>query len=210
MTEALDPDRTFALTHVPGVIRPAVEAVFALDVRLGTIVASTTQPMVGQMRMTWWHEALTTLNAGEERGEPVLDALAGSVIGHQGIDGAMLARLVEGWEVLLDPLPLGEEALATYADARGTALFGLVAALLGQQSGGGHAGRGWALADFAWRCSDVETAAGARALAGDAMDGARLGDLPRPLRILTRLAVADIRHGAPVPRSFWRLLTVIR
>lgn len=209
MTDTLDPDRAFALTHVPQAARSAVQALFTLDVRLGSIVATTTQPMVGQMRMTWWHEALTTLKPGEQRGEPVLDALAASVLDRGNIDGAVLARLVEGWEVLLDPLPLGEDALATYADARGAALFRLVATALGQPSDTG-AGEGWALADFALRCSDRGTASRARAMAGQALNSARMGDLPRPLRILARLAAADVRHGASVPRSFWRLLTVIR
>lgn len=210
MTETLDPDRAFALTHVPSPAKPAVEALFALDVRLGTIVATTTQPMVGQMRMTWWHEALSGLAAGDQRGEPVLDALAATVVGNAGIDGAMLARLVEGWEVLLDPLPLDEAALATYAEARGAALFALVAHVLGQPSEGA-AGRSWVLADFAWRCSDAETAGRARGMAAETLrSGPEVATLPRALRILARLAAADVRNGAPVPRTFWRLLTTIR
>jgi hypothetical protein len=121
----------------------------------------------------------------------------------------MLARLIEGWEVLLDPLPLGAEALSTYADARGAALFGLIARALGGQSDDG-AGRGWALADFAWRCSDAGTATRARDLAATALSSAKQGKLPRPLRILARLALSDVRNGAPVPRTFWRLLSAIR
>lgn len=210
MTDTLDPDRAFALTHVPPGAKPAVEALFALDVRLGAIVATTTQPMVGQMRMTWWHEALSGLNAGDERGEPVLDALAASVVGKAGIDGTMLARLVEGWEVLLDPLPLDDDTLATYADARGGALFALVARAVGQHTDGA-AGAGWALADFAWRCSDADTAMRARRMAGERLgDTRQVGALPRSLRILARLARADVANGAPLPRTFWRLLTAIR
>lgn len=206
----LDPDRAFALTHVSQGAKPAVEALFALDARLGAIVATTTQPMVGQMRMTWWHEALSGLSAGDQRGEPVLDALAESVIGNGGIDGTMLARLVEGWEILLDPLPLDNDLLATFAEARGAALFALVARALGQVSDG-TAGKGWALADFAWRCSDADTAARARTLAVESLgDKRRIADLPRPLRILARLASADVQNGAPLPRTFWRLLISIR
>jgi phytoene synthase len=209
VTEALDFDRAFALTHVPHDAKPAIEALFALDARLGTIVATTTQPMVGQMRMTWWHEAVSGLKAGDERGEPVLDALAAHILGHAGIDGAALAGLIDGWEVLLDPLPLGENVLATYADARGGTLFSLVARVLGKPIDV-VAGRGWALADFAWHCSDAATATRARMMANDMLTSARMSDLPRPLRALARLARADVRHGAPERRSFWRLSASIR
>ena len=209
MTDLFDDDRNFALLHAPFPARAAISALWTLDQRLGAIVAGTTQPMVGQMRMTWWHEALTTLKTDGRRGEPVLDALADNVLGRMGIDGVALARLVEGWEVMLDPLPLGTDLLATYADARGSALFSLTARLLGRTSDDA-AGRGWALADFAGRCSDPETATRARAMAAEAFAAASIGRLPRPLRILARLAAGDIRRGAPIPRTFWRLVASIR
>ncbi|MEP6786345.1 MAG: squalene/phytoene synthase family protein [Sphingomonadales bacterium] len=205
----LDPDRAFALTHVPHAVRPALAALWALDQRLGSIVVSTTQPMVGQMRMTWWHEALTTLQAGVQRGEPILDALAEHVVGSHDIAGPVLARLVEGWEVLLDPLPFEEDVLQTYGEARGDRLFTLSAQMLGQSCDNG-AGRGWALTDFALRCSDPGTGKRAGMLARQALAKARIGRLPRALRVLARFASNDLRHGVPVPRTFWRLIASIR
>ena len=194
---------------MPHPARPAVAALFALDQRLGAIVATTTQPMVGQLRMTWWHDALTTLKPGDRRGEPVLDALAAHVLTPGDGGGPMLARLVEGWEGLLDPPPLADDVLAAHGDARGAALFSLVARAMGGTSDDA-AGRGWALADYARRSADADTAARARTMAADAFAAARIATLPRPLRALARLAGHDVRGGGGARRSLMRLIASIR
>lgn len=200
----VDPDRRFALLHVSKRAREAVHALWALDETLGQIVAGTRDLFVGQMRLTWWHEALTTLEPGARRGQPVLDALAST----KTLNCTALARLVEGWEALLEPLPLIDDALLDHAVRRGATLFAQVATAVG----GGQApqqGEAWALADLAKRCSDVATADRAWALAQ-----ARAGPLPtglaRPLRILARLARADIERRGHADRTAWTMLKAMR
>ena len=194
-----DADRAFALVHVPAVVRARVATLWQLDARLGAIVAATTQPMVGQLRLTWWHEALTALPDAPV-GEPLLAALTDVVAA--GIAGHELARLVEGWEVLLDPLPLPDDVLLAYAGARGATVFALTSRLMGGIVSD-TVGTGWALADFARRCSDVETAARSFVLARERLD--RIAG-PRALRVLARLARADAAAGKLLPRRWWRLL----
>ena len=194
----IDPDREFALVHVPQHKRDAIAALWALDEALGRIVSSTSQPMIGQMRLTWWHDAML----GGQGGEPVLAALAEHV--HPlGIDGAALLPLVEGWEMLLDPLPLSAAALETHARTRGDRLFALSARAIGCRVATGLGG-GWALVDFARRCSDPATASRAFLLARPRLRN--LNRLPRPLRILARLAAADACAGKWTARTRWRLL----
>lgn len=200
LPDLVDPDRRFALLHVPLANRLAVHAVWAFDETLGRIVAGTRDAFVGQMRLTWWHEAVTTLKPGKRRGEPVLDALAGQ----ETIDTAILGRIVEGWEALLDPLPLDADALLEYAARRGGGVFDYVAGI----SGGTlvpAVGQGWALIDFAKRCSDPATAACAWSLAGERLRASPAG-LARPLRILARLARADSEAQGQAARTRWRLL----
>lgn len=197
-------DRAFALSHVPAALRPGVEVLWALDATLGRIPGSTTQPMVGQMRLTWWYEALTSIEPGVLRGQPELDALAMHVVtADSGIDGAALARLVEGWEALLDPLPLPDETLRDYASGRAQ-LFALSARLLGGAADE-TAGAGWALADFGAHCSDAATATRALEMAGAHLDSIVAKSLPRPLRILVRLARHDVAAGKTMPRTRWML-----
>jgi phytoene synthase len=196
-----DPERALALNYVPKLQRPAVLALWQLDETLGRVVASTTEPMIGQMRLTWWHERLSALDAGERAAEPLLGKLAEHVLPH-GVTGVELAGLIEGWEAVLDPLPLDETALATFAERRGGVLFQLSGTLLGGAMAG-SAGKSWALVDFATRCSDRITAERSVVLARTDITVDR--KLPKPLRILARLARAklnrrDTEIGQPLHR----------
>lgn len=200
LPDLVDPDRQFALLHVAPGDRAAVAAVWALDETLGAIVARARDLFVGQMRLSWWREALSTMGeASVPRGQPILDALAAT-----RVDASRLTAIVEGWEALLDPLPLPDDALLTYAAARGATIFEQIARIT-SDSPANTAGEGWALADFARRCSDVDTAARAWTMAS-----ARLTPLPRALpralRILARLAQADVAARGLTRRTRWRLL----
>jgi phytoene synthase len=203
-----DPERALALAYAPAAARPALALLWALDEQLGAIVASTTQPAVGQMRLTWWHDALAGLRAGPPPAEPLLRALAGE----DRLDPLALLPLIDGWEALLDPLPLAGESVALHGEARGGTLFAAAAALLGAAEDAAlrrarDAGRLWALADLVHRVSDRETAIRARAAAAPLI-GAQAGAWPRrlrPLGLLACLARRDLalppgrprRQGAP-------------
>jgi phytoene synthase len=179
-----DPERALSLAYASGHVRPALALLWRLDEQLGTIVARTDNPAVGQMRLTWWHDALRTARMMR----PV-DPLLAELAEERAIDLPALLPLIDGWEELLEPLPLSDEALARYADARGGTLFNVAAGLFG---GGyaGNAGRLWALVDLAFRVSDRVTAERALALAQDARE-----PLPKPLAILAALARHDRRRG---------------
>ena len=199
MIDLIDPDRVFALGHVPARHRAAVAAVWALDEQLGQIIASTTQPMVGQMRLLWWREAL------EKRvpGHPLLAEMTAAF--DFGIEAEALGGLIDGWEELLEPLPLDEARLAAFAEARGGALFALTARICGVASAPG-AGAGWALADFGLRCSDEVTSSRALAIASRLLGEVDLKKLPRALRILVRFSKQDVESGVKKTRTPWKLL----
>lgn len=188
-----DVERALSLAYAPAAKRRALGLLWRLDEQLGSIVARADNPAVGQMRLTWWHEALRT--ARETRPvDPLLLALAEE----RAIELDPLLPLIDGWEVLLDALPLVPEALAQFAELRGGTLFKSVADVLGVAHGPIEpAGRLWALTDLAHRISDRETALRALALAQSVS-----GRLPRPLAVLTALARwdrsnAERRQGSP-------------
>ncbi|GAO38623.1 hypothetical protein SCH01S_16_01420 [Sphingomonas changbaiensis NBRC 104936] len=188
-----DPERALALAYAPSSRRPALAALWALDEQLGAIVARTENPAVGQMRLTWWHDALQSLGTAAPV-DPVLVALADA----SAIEPTSLLPLIDGWEALLDPLPLPEDSLATYAAARGGTLFGVAAKLLGgAPDAAERAGRLWALVDLAFRISDRTTAERALALASAYAMPERL---PKALAVLTALAGRDLRRGLDLPR----------
>jgi 15-cis-phytoene synthase len=170
-----------ALAYAPSKCREALSALWALDAALGRVVATTTEPLIGQMRLTWWHERLIALDAGEVPAEPVIAALA-DVVQNYDVTGQALAGLVDGWETLLEPLPLGDDDLRNFATKRGDRLFALSAMILGSTVGNGL-GAGWALIDFAAHCSDPITRERAWSLFKAMPIRA-----PKPLRILARIA----------------------
>lgn len=181
-----DPERLLSLSYAPARVREGLAALWCLDERLGAAIVRAEQPALAQMRLTWWHDALADL-ATVGQVDPVLVALART----PGIDGRSLLALFDAWDILLEPLPLSDDALAAFAEARGATLFRAAGRLLGTENPAvEEAGRLWALVDLAFGVSDRETAA--RALALAPVVRARL---PRPLAVLAALAARDKARG---------------
>jgi phytoene synthase len=151
----LDPDRKLALAYVPAAARPAVEALWRLDANFGAILATGTQPLVSQLRLAWWREALERLDQAPPPAEPLLQALAAHVL--PTVTGAELAAMEEGWLILLSDEALSEDEQARYAELRGGQLFACTARLLGDEGFPVRpAGQLWALADLARHSRRVE------------------------------------------------------
>lgn len=209
ITTAREAERALAVGYAPAAARSALAALLALDRRLGDLIAGNREPMVAQMRLTWWHEALTRLDAAPPPAEPMLAELAHEVL-PRGVSGAGLAAMIDGWEALLDD-PIDEAALATFAAKRGAALFAMGAHLLGASRPDLTAmGEGWALADLAGRSGDRAVADRAAAMASARLGHGSDGPWSRALRPLGALAVlarADLA-GVPAgsPRRVARLL----
>ncbi|WP_375391396.1 squalene/phytoene synthase family protein [uncultured Sphingomonas sp.] len=205
-----DPERDLALHYAPAAARAGLAALFALDARLGAIVRTTTDVMVGQLRLTWWFEALERLDSAPPPAEPVLTALAAHVL-PAGASGAALAGMVAGWEALLDGERLDEHALATFGRERGGRLFTAAAAVLGGDDPRvAGLGEGWALADLAAHWREGETRATASRLArtrlAESFGRPWAGEL-RALGALGLLARSDLAGGrAAAPGRVGRLL----
>jgi 15-cis-phytoene synthase len=192
-------ERRLVLSYAPAPARAALAALLALDDQLAVVVRTTRAPLVGQMRLTWWHDALAALDGAPPPAEPVLAALAAHVL-PRGVAGAALAPLVEGWEALLEET-LGAAELETHAAARGARLFAAAAAVLGVAPVAG-AGEGWALADLARHLSAPGEAAAARIAAEAALAAAFARGWPLRARalgalaLLARLDLAGVRSPA--------------
>lgn len=176
-------ERRIVLSYLPATARMRVHALLALDDRLGTIVAVARDPLIGQMRLAWWHDALCALDSAPSPAEPILKGIQAEVLPH-GVSGRSLAQLVDGWEALLAVENDPDRMLTRYAADRGTILFLAGAALLGvSDSRLADIGQGWALAE-AYR----RTGRGRR----EAL--AQLSDLmahrwPKELRALSAMAL---------------------
>ncbi len=202
-----DPERALALSYAPRQQRAGLAALWVLDETLGAILRGGRDAMVSQLRFTWWHEALSRLDDAPPPALPLLQQLAQAVL-PCGVSGAELARMIDGWEVLLDPDPISDDALGAFAGARGGVLFAAAGVVLSgseraEEAAEEAAGQGWALVDLARHSSDPALAARALALAATVLDGAvalRWHRAARPLGMLAHLAAVDARAGI-VPLS---------
>lgn len=180
-----DRDRWLATQYAPAGLRPALFAVHALDLEFAKVAATTTEAMLGEIRLAWWRERLVGLDAGDVPAQPVLRALAGTVL-PRGVAGATLAGFEDGW------LALAAGDIARHVTLRGSALGGALAALGGADPAVGAAlGTAWA--------------AGEAARAGHDVAAGQMNRAPPKLRWLAGLAALGVRDVAkkqpPEPRA---------
>jgi phytoene synthase len=194
------------LSYASATGRAGLAALLALDDMLAGALRTVREPMAAQMRMTWWHDALSRLSDAPLLAEPVLQALARDVI-PRGVTGTELTRIVEGWEELLEPDDLDEAALMRFAAGRG-AVFVLAGQVLGVEGPLLEAGQGWALADLARHSRDAGHAA---ALASPLLEVAgkhRWSRKGRALGAMVHLArIGDAGPGARTARALWHRTT---
>ena len=209
----LDPDRRLAIVHVAAARRPAVAALWRLDVTLGSVLARGRDPMVSRIRLAWWREALERLDRDPPPPEPLLQALARDLL-PAGVSGAELAKMEEGWCPLLEAGPLGAATLAGYAADRGGRLFRLTARLLGgDEPAVDAAGEAWALVDLARRSADAVEAEAALAAAWRRRLPSSWPARLRPLGMLAQLARRDMERpasGFEPPGAPARMLRMLR
>ncbi|HEY0629488.1 MAG TPA: squalene/phytoene synthase family protein [Sphingomicrobium sp.] len=183
-------DRDLVRLYWPAVLRPAFDALFAIDDALADVVTSSTQPALGAIRLAWWREALERLDTNPPPSEPRLQAAAAELLS-RGVTGAMLAELEDGWATLLDEQPdVGR------IGKRGAKLFAIAAILLGAEDGRlDAAGRLYAyelvkrrqLAPVHYPTDELHSLA-----------GHRFRRRLRPLTALARLAARDVKQAPAI------------
>ncbi len=188
---ARDRDRYLSVLYAPAAMRPALMALWGLDLELAAVVAGTTDIMIGEIRLAWWREALLGLDEGRVPAQPLLGLLATAVL-PRGVSGAMLAGLEDRWMGLIGTVEVPAAHIAGGGD-----LFAMAAMVLCSDTGlAQRLGHAWSVGDKF------------------------VGIVPPPLRPmlgLQRLAARDAaRARAGKPREIrgsagrqWRLLVAV-
>lgn len=196
----VSPDKQLAFAYMPARERAAVKALFEIDAAMGDVVRTTSEPLLGAIRLAWWRERLEEIDGqAVAPAEPRLQ-LAERELLPRGVSGAELAGLEAGWLRLFDPFPWGSD-VSEAIWSRGNLLFGLAARLLGYSDERIQAAGGlWGLVDAARHCSDAasrEILLGQARTFGRGLRGARFAGPLRPLSMLAALALRDCRRGEP-------------
>ena len=132
-------DRDLVRLYWPVALRPAFDALFTLEDTLLEVVATSTQPALGAIRLAWWRDALERLDHAPPPPEPRLTVCALELLSH-GVSGAQLAAIADGYSTLFDEAP----DLNRLRSA-GAALFDCAARMVGgedrllKSAGGLHA-----------------------------------------------------------------------
>ncbi len=130
--EQVDPDRWLAARLVEdAAARDELLALYALNDELARVAAIVREPMMGEMRLAWWSEALDAAAEGRGgRGHPVLEALAPALATGR-LPREPLERMVEARSCDLHRVPFADEpALVRWLDGTAGALMSAAAVLL--------------------------------------------------------------------------------
>lgn len=119
----LDYDRYLACLYAAPDDRLPLLALHSFHAELGRIRESVSEPMLGEIRLTWWREAIESIADGKVRAHPVIQALAPSLqekrLSEDALFGMIDARVAD----LYEEAPVNEAAMRAYAQATGGALM---------------------------------------------------------------------------------------
>ena len=130
IVRASDPDRYIAALFAPAAKRAHLFALYALNHELGHVGEAVREPMMAEIRLQWWRDALAEARAGKPRGHEVLRGMAkafaasGSPLG--SLDAMIDARALDAGSEMFTDIA----ALETYADETSGNLMRLGAAIL--------------------------------------------------------------------------------
>ena len=149
LVRRVDPDRWLASRYIADAeARADVIALYALNYELSRAAEVASQPLIGEMRLAWWREALEEIyELRTVRRHPTAAAMADAVR-RRGLDRADLEALIDGRLRELHPWPLGEDEVLDYLDATAGCLMTLAARVLSGEMPPDlrPAGRAWGLA----------------------------------------------------------------
>jgi phytoene synthase len=142
MTEALSPlaadlrhhdrDRYQTALFAPADRQPALFALYAFNYEVARIREVVREPMLGQIRLQWWRDALDEIYAGEKPRhhdvvEPLAEAIRTHHLSHAHFDALLDARMQD---IDAEP-PATLDALETYAENSSARLVLLALEVLG-------------------------------------------------------------------------------
>lgn len=123
LAREFDADRFYAALFAPAKRREALFALIAFNYEIARLREVVSEPLIGEMRLVWWREALEEIEAGSApRAHPVVQALdAAQRAAPFSLDP--LRRMIDArtFDQHNDPMP-DLPALTAYARATGGAL----------------------------------------------------------------------------------------
>ena len=148
LARAHDRDRWLSALFAPERVRRRLHALTAFNYEVGRLREIVREPLAGELRLTWWREALT---GGDASGHPVAAALL-DTIAEFNLPTALLENHIAArqFDLYDDPMPSSND-LEGYCGETASSLFQLAALILaggrdvGAADASGHAGVAFAV-----------------------------------------------------------------
>ena len=119
----LDHDRYLCALFAPSSDQPRLFALYAFNLEIARVREVVSEPVIGQMRLQWWRDALGEIAAGQGRAHPVAQALA-QALADRPVRAELFERLLTAREFDLgDEPPADLAALESYAADTSSALL---------------------------------------------------------------------------------------
>jgi phytoene synthase len=129
-----DPDRYIASLFAPTAKRPPLYALYALNHELASIADHAREPMMAEIRLQWWRDALAEARAGKPRGHDVLQGMA-EAFAQADLPRALFDAMIDARALDVSGETFADmSALETYADATSGNIMRLAAHILGEQT----------------------------------------------------------------------------
>lgn len=214
-----DPDRFLSAMTASGAVRDGLMVLYAFNVEVSRAPWVTAEPMIAEMRLQWWFDAVEEIFAGGDvRRHQVVTPLA-AMVRAQGLRRDWLDGMIEArrWDIYKEA-HADTAALERYLAQTGGGLMGLAVAASGGDGAAAYDyGAGCAVARLLLAAPALEeagryplldgTSAGVRALAEAGLAKAeaarqRLRKVPRPARAAVRaewLARGVLRQAVQDP-----------
>ena len=130
-----DPDRFRAAMAAPVEARRALFPLYAFNVEVARAPWVTQEPMIAEMRLQWWRDALDEIGSGgavrrHEVTTPLTEVLRGAAIDPETLDAAVAARR---WDIYREPFE-DEAHFLDYLDKTGGGLMWASARALGAKA----------------------------------------------------------------------------
>lgn len=119
---AHDPERFLISLFAADEDRPALHALYAFNLELARVAGTVSEPILGQVRLQWWREAIEGLYDGTPRQHEVVLALA-DVMRERTLSREAFESLISGREAELEAEPPAtSDDLEAYLRATSAAL----------------------------------------------------------------------------------------
>ena len=138
----LAPPARLAIAYAPSHVRSAFALLLQIDNRFAEILHNAREPMIAQIKMSWWREAFAGAADARPKGEPLLQAL--NEAGDR-IPLSALEALASAWEALLGSERFSQEVIDVHAELRAEGIFLTYAGWMGTVQDMRPIGRNWAL-----------------------------------------------------------------